>query len=564
MEQFNDFLLFLDSNLSGSVWFPALLIGTGIFFTIYLGFPQFRFFGKAWGLVSGKNIKSDAEGETTAFEALTTAMSGAIGTGNIGGVALAIWTGGPAAIFWMWITAIFGMTTKFVEVTLGHKYRTKLEDGSISGGPMYYIEHALNMKWAGILFAFLMMITAIGSGNMPQINNIALVMNTEFSVPKLFTGLFLGVLLWVIIIGGIKRIASVASKIIPIMGLIYFGGALIILIENYQNIIPSFNAIFAQVFTGSAAVGGFLGASFAMSLKYGVARGLYSNEAGQGSSPIAHASSKNTSIDQGVVSILEPFIDTIVVCSVTALVILSSGAWTQKFDTSFSKTDMIILEGIYSDEKNTDGDYLYPDHINELTKYVQKMDSNVNEFSGSLAIKNGKLITDNITVIHSRSIAEDVIVSSSLTKSDDPNSNLYSGSLNVRKGKVVESVFFEGKSLVSSAQLTAKAFSQGVLGEYGGKLVAIALLLFAFSTAITWCYYGDRSTAYIFGERGVFWYRNVYVVCFMLAAVIDTTIVWNIAYVVVALVSIPNLIALFFLRNEMKDLTNEFVVKNFK
>ncbi len=159
-----------------------------------------------------------------------------------------------------------------------------------------------------------MMITAIGSGNMPQINNIALVMNTEFSVPKLFTGLFLGVLLWIIIIGGIKRIASVASKIIPIMGLIYFGGALIILVENYQNVIPSFNAIFSQLFTGSAAVGGFLGASFAMSLKYGVARGLYSNEAGQGSSPIAHASSKNKSIDQGVVSILEPFIDTIVVC----------------------------------------------------------------------------------------------------------------------------------------------------------------------------------------------------------------------------------------------------------
>ena len=225
---------------------------------------------------------------------------------------------------------------------------------------------------------------------------------------------------------------------------------------------------------------------------------------------------------------------------------------------------MIILEGIYSDEKNTDGGYLYPDHINELTKYVQKMDSNVNEFSGSIMIENGKLITDNITVIHSRSIAEDVIVSSSFINSDNTNSNLYSGLLNVKKGKVVESVFFEGKSLVSSAQLTAKAFSQGVLGEYGGKLVAIALLLFAFSTAITWCYYGDRSTAYIFGERGVFWYRNVYVVCFMLAAVIDTTIVWNIAYVVVALVSIPNLIALFFLRNEMKDLTNEFVVKNFK
>jgi len=614
MEKFNNFLVLLDGNLSGSWWFPALLIGTGIFFTIYLGLPQFKYFKSAIKIVSGKNKSSDSEGETTGFQALTTAMSGAVGTGNIGGVALAIWTGGPAAIFWMWITAIFGMTTKFVEVTLGHKYRTKLSDGSISGGPMYYIEQGLNMKWVAILFAFLMMITAIGSGNMPQINNIALVMNTEFSVPKLFTGLFLGTLLWIIIIGGIKRIASVASKIIPIMGLIYFGGALIILVENYQNIIPSFHAIFAQVFTGSAAMGGFLGASFAMSLKYGVARGLYSNEAGQGSSPIAHASSKNKSIDQGVVSILEPFIDTIVVCSVTALVILSSGVWTQKFDTQFSKTDMVILDGLYSDKKNDDGTYSYPEHINELTNYVQKIDSNVQEFDGTIEIQDGNIKNKNITVIHLRSIAEDIIVK-------DSDDALFNGILVMNKGKVekyfpliieinesrnlqdldsliqiysdyylqindpdisneditninnaldesikdfkfkTDDLTFDGKSLVSSAELTAKAFSNGIMGEYGGKLVAIALLLFAFSTAITWCYYGDRSTAYIFGEKGVVWYRNFYVLCFILAAVIDTTVVWNIAYVVVALVSIPNLIAMFVLRKEMKLLSDEFKTK---
>ena len=553
MEKFNDFLVLLDANLSGSWWFPALLIGTGIFFTIYLGLPQFKYFKSALKIVSGKTKSSDSEGETTGFQALTTAMSGAVGTGNIGGVALAIWTGGPAAIFWMWITAIFGMTTKFVEVTLGHKYRTKLSDGSISGGPMYYIEQGLNMKWVAILFAFLMMITAIGSGNMPQINNIALVMNTEFSVPKLFTGLFLGALLWIIIIGGIKRIASVASKIIPIMGLIYFGGALIILIENYQNIIPSFHAIFAQVFTGSAAMGGFLGASFAMSLKYGVARGLYSNEAGQGSSPIAHASSKNKSIDQGVVSILEPFIDTIVVCSVTALVILSSGVWTQKFDTTFSQTDMVILADQYSDEKNNNGDYLYPEHIIELNKYVQSIDSSVKNYTGELNVLNGKLTNNNVTILHARSIAEDMTISL--------DGSPYNGLLNVKDGKITESVKVDGKSLVSSAELTAKAFSQGVMGDYGGKLVAIALLLFAFSTAITWCYYGDRSTAYIFGEKGVVWYRNFYVLCFILAAVIDTTVVWNIAYVVVALVSIPNLIAMFVLRKEMKLLSDDFKVK---
>ena len=554
MEQFNSFLVLLDSNLSGSWWFPALLIGTGVYFTLYLGFPQFKYFKSALKIVSGKANNTETDGETTGFQALTTAMSGAVGTGNIGGVALAIWTGGPAAIFWMWITAIFGMTTKFVEVTLGHKYRTKLKDGSISGGPMYYIEQGLNMKWVAVLFAFLMMITAIGSGNMPQINNIALVMNTEFAVPKLFTGLFLGTLLWIIIIGGIKRIASVASRIIPIMGLIYFGGALIILVENYQNIIPSFNAIFAQVFTGSAAMGGFLGASFAMSLKYGVARGLYSNEAGQGSSPIAHASSKNKSIDQGVVSILEPFIDTLVVCTVTALVILSSNVWTEKFDTNFSKTDMIILDGSYSDELNEDESFIYPDQINELTKYVQNINSSVDEYEGTLDIQNGKITTDNITVIHLRSIAEDVLVRGS-------DKNLYNGSLTIENGKFKNSVTFEGKSLVSSAELTAKAFSNGILGDYGGKLVAIALLLFAFSTAITWCYYGDRSTAYIFGEKGVVWYRNFYVLCFILAAVIDTTVVWNIAYVVVALVSIPNLIAMFVLRKEMKLLSDEFISK---
>ena len=210
MVAFNDFLLLLDGYLSGSCWFPAFLIGTGIFFTAYLGFPQFKFFAHGWRIVTGKYAKEDTKGETSPFEALTTAMSGAVGTGNIGGVALAIWIGGPAAIFWMWITAIFGMTTKFVEVTMAHKYRTTLSDGSISGGPMYYIEKSFNKRWAGVLFAALMMICAIGSGNMPQINNIASVLDSTFSIPKLATGLILGVMLWMIIAGGIKRIAKIA------------------------------------------------------------------------------------------------------------------------------------------------------------------------------------------------------------------------------------------------------------------------------------------------------------------------------------------------------------------
>ena len=553
MVAFNEFLLLLDGYLSGSWWFPAFLIGTGIFFTAYLGFPQFKFFAHGWRIVTGKYAKEEADGETTPFEALTTAMSGAVGTGNIGGVALAIWIGGPAAIFWMWITAIFGMTTKFVEVTMAHKYRTTLSDGSISGGPMYYIEKSFNKRWAGVLFAALMMICAIGSGNMPQINNIASVLDSTFSIPKLATGLILGFMLWLIISGGIKRIAKIASKLVPFMAVIYFGGALIVVIENYQNIIPSFHSIFSQVFSGSAAAGGFLGASFAMSLKLGVARGLYSNEAGQGSSPIAHASAKTEhSVEQGMVSILEPFIDTIVVCSVTALVILSSGAWIQKYDNTFERSSMAIFAGEYTESNSKD--------VEELGKYIldaRKFTSNttsVENYSGILRITKGQLQQKEVTVFHNNSIAEDVTFYQ--------NGNLFEGPLEIVNGEIKDSsIVVEGKSLIHSAELTSKAFGSGVLGKYGEYIVAIGLLLFAFSTAIAWSYYGDRSTAYIFGENAVPWYRLIYVGCFIAAAIIDTTVVWNIAYVVVALVTIPNLFALFILRKEMKEQVTTYVIE---
>ena len=553
MVAFNDFLLLLDGYLSGSWWFPAFLIGTGIFFTAYLGFPQFKFFSHGWRIVTGKYAKDDAKGETTPFEALTTAMSGAVGTGNIGGVALAIWIGGPAAIFWMWITAIFGMTTKFVEVTMAHKYRTTLSDGSISGGPMYYIEKSFNKRWAGVLFAALMMICAIGSGNMPQINNIASVLDSTFSIPKLATGLILGTMLWLIISGGIKRIAKIASKLVPFMAVIYFGGALVVVLENYQNIIPSFHSIFSQVFSGSAAAGGFLGASFAMSLKLGVARGLYSNEAGQGSSPIAHASAKTEhSVEQGMVSILEPFIDTIVVCSVTALVILSSGAWIQKYENTFERSSMAIFAGKYSESNSND--------VEELGKYIldaRKFTNNttaVKNFSGNLPIANGEILQGDVTIFHNNSIAEDVTFYK--------NGSSFDGPLEVVNGEITDSsVTVKGKSLIHSAELTSKAFGSGVLGKYGEYIVAIGLLLFAFSTAIAWSYYGDRSTAYIFGENAVPWYRMIYVICFIAAAVIDTTVVWNIAYVVVALVTIPNLFALFILRKEMKEQVTSYVVE---
>jgi AGCS family alanine or glycine:cation symporter len=556
MVEFNNFLITLDGYIGGAPWFPMLLIGTGIFLTVYLGFPQFKFFMHGWRILTGKYIKDTTKGETTPFQALTTALSGTVGTGNIGGVGLAIWIGGPAAIFWMWITAIVGMTTKFAEVSLAHKYRTTLPDGSISGGPFYYIEHGMNMKWLAIVFAVLMMITAIGTGNMPQINNIAEVLSSEFSIKPIITGSVLSALLLLVIVGGIRRIATIASKLVPIMGFIYIAGSLVVIFDNYENIIPSFTQIFSQVFTGSSAVGGFLGASFALALQKGVARGAFSNEAGQGSSPIAHASSKTEDpVEEGIVSILEPFIDTLVVCTITALVILSSGAWSEKHQNNFDKTSTTFVSGSYSEES--------VDDINELRYFINNLESEVKLFTGTLQVSDGviaKSINDAVTILHKKSIAEGVVVYTNNPISE--STDRYDGSLIIDKGVVkTNGINLSGKSLVHSAELTAVAFKSGVLGVYGGYIVAIGLLLFAFSTAIAWSYYGDRSAAYVFGEKSVVWYRLVYVGCFFIAAIIDTEVVWNLAYIIGPLVTIPNVIALIILRKEMKSMSDSYVIE---
>ena len=555
MVEFNNFLITLDGYIGGAAWFPMLLIGTGIFLTFYLGFPQFKFFMHGWRILTGKYIKDTTKGETTPFQALTTALSGTVGTGNIGGVGLAIWIGGPAAIFWMWITAVVGMTTKFAEVSLAHKYRTTLPDGSISGGPFYYIEHGMNMKWLAIVFAVLMMITAIGTGNMPQINNIAEVLSSEFSIKPIITGSVLSALLMLVIVGGIRRIATIASKLVPIMGFIYIVGSLIVIFDNYQNILPSFNQIFSQVFTGSSAVGGFLGASFALALQKGVARGAFSNEAGQGSSPIAHASSKTEDpVEEGIVSILEPFIDTLVVCTITALVILSSGAWSEKHQNNFDKTSTTFISGSYSEDNVSD--------VNQLRYFINNLDSEIKLFNGTIQISNGKIEKSNndpITILHKKSIAEDVVIliNNPISESTDK----YDGPLLIEDGVVrTNGVNLSGKSLVHSAELTAVAFKSGVLGVYGGYIVAVGLLLFAFSTAIAWSYYGDRSAAYVFGEKSVVWYRLVYVGCFFVAAIIDTEVVWNLAYIIGPLVTIPNVIALIILRKEMKSMSDSYVI----
>nr|WP_217704711.1 AGCS family amino acid carrier protein [Pseudoalteromonas sp. McH1-7] len=532
--------------LGGSPWFPYVLLGVGLFFTIYLKFPQIRYFKHACKVVTGKYDKKGLEGDTTHFQALATALSGTVGTGNIGGVALAISIGGPAALFWMWMTAFFGMTTKFVEVTLSHKYRVQTDDGTMAGGPMYYMDRRLNMKWLAVLFAIATVISSFGTGSLPQINNIAQGMEATFGFAPMATGAVLSILLALVILGGIKRIAAITSRIVPLMAAIYILGSFAVIFYNIENIVPSFLSVFTDAFTGSAAAGGFLGASFAYAFNRGVNRGLFSNEAGQGSAPIAHASAKaDEPVSEGMVSILEPFIDTIIICTLTGLVILSSGVWTEKFETHFERSSMIILDGKYDESNQQDREALYA-YLNG------KKEHNVKPFNGEIEVVQGKAVTENFTVIHSRSIGEKV-------RFGITERHKYTGIVEVKNGLPTDnSVSLIGHSLVHSAELTTKAFTRGYLGENGKYIVSIGLLLFAFSTAIAWSYYGDRAMIYLLGSRSVMPYRVFYVAGFFWASFADTTLVWKLAAVAIVVMTLPNLFGIFLLRKEMKSSVKDY------
>ena len=547
MEALNNFLLMLDGFLGSAFWFPYVLLGTGLFFTIYLKFPQIRFFKHGWKVVSGKYTHDDDPGDTTPFKSLTTALSGTVGTGNISGVAFAIFLGGPAALFWMWVTAFLGMTTKFVEVTLSHKYREKTEDGTMAGGPMYFMDKGLNMKWMAIAFAVATVICSFGTGNLPQSNGIASAMEQSFGIDPMVMGGILAILLGLVILGGIQHIASVTSKIVPIMAVIYIIGALAVIFANLGNLGPAFVSVWADAFTGSAAAGGFLGASLAYAFNRGVNRGLFSNEAGQGSAPIAHAAAKTKDpAAEGMVSILEPFIDTIIICTITGLVILSSGVWNEKHHNVFDKADMLIVSGQYSDQNQADVESLY--------KYLNNIDdSAITPYTGRIQVVSGKAVNPDFTIINSRSVAEDVVFS--IASEEDS----FTGMVVVEDGKPQkDNLVVSGKSLVHSARLTTIAFTRGFFGDFGQYIVSIGLLLFAFSTAIAWSYYGDRAMTYLFGPKSIMPYRVVYVAGFFMAAFSDTTLVWTFSAVAIVVMTLPNLFGILMLRKEMKDSMNQY------
>jgi len=546
LEGLYGFLTMLDGFLGGAFWFPYVLLGVGLFFTIYLKFPQIRFFKHAWQVVTGKFDKESDPGDTTHFRALTTALSGTVGTGNISGVAFAIFLGGPAALFWMWVTAFLGMTTKFVEVTLSHKYRVKTEDGTMAGGPMYYMDRRLNMKWLAVAFAVATVVSSFGTGNLPQSNGIAQSIEATFGFEPWIVGSVLGILLALVILGGIQRIAAFTARVVPVMAVIYLIGALAVIFANLDNIGPSFSAVIGDAFTGSAAAGGFLGASLAYAFNRGVNRGLFSNEAGQGSAPIAHAAAKTKEpASEGMVSLLEPFIDTILICTVTGLVILSSGVWKEKHENVFDRSDMYFVAGQYDDSNQDD--------VNKLYGYLNEIEgNNVQPYTGSITVVNGTAVSDGFTLLNARSVAEDV-------KYAVGSEDLFTGTLKIVDGKPVkENLEVSGKSLVHSAALTTIAFTRGFFGDFGQYIVSIGLMLFAFSTAIAWSYYGDRAMTYLFGPRSVMPYRVIYVAGFVWAAFSDTTLVWALSAVAIVVMTLPNLFGIMLLCKEMKETVNDY------
>lgn len=545
MQQLNDILATIDSYIGSANWFVYFLLGTGIFFTIYLKFPQIRFFGQAVRIVRGKYDKSTDVGDASHFQALATALSGTVGTGNIAGVALAIHLGGPAALFWMLMTAFLGMTTKFVEVTLSHKYREKDEKGHIAGGPMYYMKNALKLRWLAVVFAIATVLSSFGTGSLPQVNSIANAMYTSFGLDHIITGGILTVLLGFIIIGGIKRIAQVSEMLVPFMAIFYFIGAISVILYNVENLVPSLISIGADLFSGSAATGGFLGATVSFAFNRGVNRGLFSNEAGQGSAPIAHAAAKaHEPVSEGMVAILEPFIDTIIICLLTGLAVLCSGAWSDKFQNDFQDTDLLVLAAKY-DESNADDKQKLSDFIRgkETLPY----------FTGVLDVSAGE-INNDLTIMHARSVAEDILV--------NERNGKFTGQLKIVNGRLIRdggaTVTLSGKSLLHSAPLTNEAFKRSPFGEYGKYIVTIGLLLFAFSTAISWSYYGDRAVTYLFGAKGVIYYHIVYVIGFFLASFTDTTIIWTLSGITIALMTIPNLVGILLLHKDMKTTLKEY------
>ena len=520
-----------------------LLLGTGAYLTVRTGFVQITRLVHGFGVTSGKYDDPDDPGDVSHFQALTTALSATVGIGNIAGVAMAIHWGGPGALFWMWVTAFLGMATKYSEVTLAQKYRIEDERGTVAGGPMYYIEKGLGPKWKpmAVFFALMLAFTAFFTGNAVQANTVADQLGTTFGVPLWVTGAITASIVAAVILGGIGRIGRVTAVLAPIMAGIYVAGALLIILMNLGAVPGAFVTIFTEAFNPQAGVAGVGAGVFIVTLMWGVRRGLFSNEAGQGSAPIAHAAAKtNEPVSEGVVALLEPFIDTIVICSFTGLVIILTGTYSERFPTE------ITLGG---------GDITYTAQTAE-SRY-----EGVGTPDEIVIIEGAHLqagVGDPLVSWHEAPVNRLYI--------DEAQTQLFTGTVFPQLGTAVNASGLDtlsslyGDAVENAAPLTAAAFREGLapLGDWGHLIVVFGVLLFGISTAISWSYYGDRCAHYLFGQSALLPYKVLFLTAHFLGAVLPLAVVWALGDVALAIVIWPNLIALIFLAPTVVEETRSY------
>ena len=485
--------------LNAILWHDTVLflvLGTGVVFTIWSGFCQYRVLTHGIHVVRGEYDDPADPGAINHFQALSAALSATVGLGNIGGVALAIALGGPGAVFWMWVVGVFGMAIKLTEVTLSMLYRNTDDPDNPHGGPMWVVSKALARrsprlgkvgKVIGAIFAVTLLVSTATGGNMFQAWNVSEITEVYFGVPSIVTGIVLSILVAMVIIGGIKRIGAVAGRLVPIMVALYFLAGIYVLIVNFREIPDMFALIVRAAFSPLEANGAFIGGTMGYAFLFGMKRALFSNEAGQGSSPIAHSAAKTDEpVREGIVAGLEPFIDTLVVCTLTALVILSTGVWQRSAEATLRVSPRIVelapgewsLATVQAPER-TNGDWVAGDQVFIILQGDENRRSgnNLHRLTGTIAESGDERLF----------ITWDAIASSVQPAMQD--GGIY--------GDYV------------GATLTAKAFDSVTPG-LGKWLVTLAAWLFAFSTLISWGYYGEQGAVYLGGEKAILPYKIIF------------------------------------------------------
>lgn len=530
-----------------------LLLGTGFYLTVRTGFIQLRRLGHGFGVTTGKYDDPEDPGDVSHFQALTTALSATVGIGNIAGVAIAIHWGGPGALFWMWVTAFVGMATKFAEVTLAQRYRhvdtsggEKKWEGAVAGGPMYYIERGLGPAWKplAIFFAVMLGFTAFLTGNAVQANTVADTMQSTFAFPPWATGLVTAVVVGGVILGGIKRIGKVTAFLAPLMAAIYVAGALTIIALNLDQLVPALLLIFREAFNPTAGVAGMGAGAFVVTLMWGVRRGLFSNEAGQGSAPIAHAAAKTDEpVSEGVVALLEPLIDTIVICSMTGLVIIMTNSHTARFPTEITLDRGDIVYSALAEENR----YTFVEPPEE----VVIVDGRHEDMGlGAPLVSWREAMVEELYVDPGQTEPFEGVVY--------PRRGDEGGFAVAEDGTRYTALY--GDAVENGAPMTMNAFRTGLapLGDWGHYIVLVAVLLFAVSTSIAWSYYGDRCANYLFGGGAVLPYKLIFVLMHYFGAVVPLAVVWALGDVALAIVIIPNLLALILLAPKVVEETNSY------